>query len=294
MSAPFVTTLTQQQAHALCTLVKESGFTLSTPPHTLFAAKKPGLSISLYTSLKLTVQGKKKDEFIEFTLEPLTGILRHPPSQSIDIIPHIGTDETGKGDFFGPLVVAGVYVDKTVAKELLNLGIKDSKTLSDKKILTLAPHITRLCPNYIISLMPSKYNELYATFKNLNRLLAWCHATVLDRLVSYTKCTEALVDKFAHESLIERVLQQKGTICHVVQKTKAESDLAVAAASCLARFGFLQGMETLSKEIGYTLPKGSSSPKVLETAKNIAEKFGNERLSTFTKTHFKCTAQSIA
>lgn len=289
MSTPFVMTLTDEQSQALKNRLTEEGFEFSTPAHTLFSAKKPRLSITLYKSKKLTIVGKNAKEFIEFTLEPLLGLLSSPIMQASNIIPHIGTDEAGKGDFFGPLVVAGVFVNSNIAKELLSLGIKDSKTISDKKIFSLAPHIVRLCPNYIISLMPTKYNELYEKFKNLNRLLAWCHATVIDRLVTYTKCQEVLVDKFAHESLIERCLHQKNNNCHVVQRTKAESDIAVAAASCLARFGFLQGMDKLSQDMGYLLPKGSSSPKVIEIAKEIKKQKGESALQSCTKQHFKCS-----
>lgn len=291
MTAPFVYTLSQQRAQKLRSFLEEQGFLFSSAPHTLFIAKKPGLSLALYQSLKLTVQGKQASEFIQYALEPFLGDFAYSIPKIQTIIPHIGTDEAGKGDFFGPLVVAGVYVDGQLGEQLRLLGVQDSKKLSDKKILSIAPKITELCPNYIISLLPKKYNELYTKFHNLNRLLAWCHATIIDRLASFTKCSEILVDQFAHESLIERCLQQKGKNYHVVQKTKAESDIAVAAASCVARLCFLQGMDSLSKDMKMTLPKGSSSPTVIEIAQKIVDQFGLDQLQTVTKTHFKITKE---
>lgn len=296
MQAPFVCTIEQAQVKPFTLILEEAGFFLSKPEHTIFSAKKPGLSITLYQSLKLTIQGKQAKEFIEYTLEPFFGSFNFSLKadkilSEADKIPHIGTDEAGKGDFFGPLVIAGVYIDESLATQLLSLGIKDSKLLSDKKIHSLAPAIAQLCPNYILRLMPQKYNELYKKFGNLNHMLAWCHATVIDHLVSFTGCKNALVDKFAHESLIERQLRQKKTICSVTQRTKAESDTAVAAASCLARFGFLQGMDMLSKQLGFSLPKGSSSPHVRVTAKKIVNQFGPEGLYLNTKMHFKITQQ---
>jgi len=294
MNAPFVTTLLSSQAKPLQLLLEENGFILSQRDHALFSAKKKGLSITLYASLKLTVQGKESDEFIRYTLEPFLGTFSYSMKEEgivteEDKKPHIGTDEAGKGDFFGPLVVAGVYINEETAPKLIKAGIKDSKLLSDKKICEIAPKIVHLCPNYIVRLMPTKYNELYAKFGNLNHLLAWCHATVIDHLVSHTHCIDVLVDKFAHESLIERALLKKKAKCRVQQRIKAESDLAVAAASCLARWGFLQGLDLLSKEATFTLPKGSSAPTVIETGKKIVESFGMSHLAKYAKIHFKLT-----
>ena len=292
MNSPFVITLLSSQAKPLQELLLEKGFLFFEREHALFSAKKPGLSITLYTSLKLTVQGKEAEEFILYTLEPFLGSFTYSMKKACilsdeDKKPRIGTDEAGKGDFFGPLVVAGVYVNESTAPELIKAGIKDSKLLTDKKIKEIAPLITRLCPNYIVRLMPEKYNELYGTFGNLNHLLAWCHATVIEHLVSFSQCLDVVVDKFAHESLIERALVKKKTSCRVEQKIKAESDLAVAAASCLARWVFLQGMELLSKDAHLSLPKGSSDPKVIETGKKIVENFGSSSLSHYAKIHFK-------
>jgi ribonuclease HIII len=294
MTLPFVTTLLAPQAKPLQELLEENGFSFSQRDHTLFSAKKKGLSITLYASLKLTVQGKESDEFIRYMLEPFLGTFSYTmkkdglaPEESIKA--HIGTDEAGKGDFFGPLVVAGVFINSTTAPILLKLGIKDSKLLSDKKICEFAPKIATICPNYIVRLMPEKYNELYERFGNLNHLLAWCHATVIDHLVQHSQCLDVLVDKFAHESLIEKALIKKKVHCRVEQRIKAESDLAVAAASCLARWGFLQGIEMLSKDATFTIPKGSSAANVVESGKKIVKMFSTDALKHYTKVHFKLT-----
>lgn len=294
MNNPFVITILSSQAKPLQELLLEKGFLFSERAHALFSARKKGLNVTLYTSLKLTVQGKEAEEFILYTLEPFLGTLTYSMKMAAilsdeDKKPHIGTDEAGKGDFFGPLVVAGVYINESTAPELIKAGIKDSKLLSDKKIGEIAPLITRLCPNYIVRLMPEKYNELYLKFGNLNHLLAWCHATVIAHLVSFSHCLDVVVDKFAHESLIERALVKKQTVCRVEQKIKAESDLAVAAASCLARWGFLQGLELLSKDSHFPLPKGSSAPQVIETGKKIVNTFGSSSLAHYAKIHFKLT-----
>lgn len=294
MKTPFVLSIEPSQIASLQKFLEEHDFLFEKKEYALFSAKKKGIHLTLYTSCKLTVQGKEADEFIRYTLEPFLGTFSYTMKEDgflseEDKKAHIGTDEAGKGDFFGPLVVAGVYIDEARAKELLTLGIKDSKLLSDKKICSLAPKITALCPNYIIRLMPSKYNELYTRFGNLNHLLAWCHATVIAHLVNHSHCHDVLVDKFAHESLVERALSKKNVLCNVVQRTKAESDLAVAAASCLARWGFLEGMSTLSKEVQLVLPKGSSSPSVRETGKKIVETVGLEALSSYAKIHFRLT-----
>ncbi|MDH5667053.1 MAG: ribonuclease HIII [Nitrospira sp.] len=208
--------------------------------------------------------------------------------RSEQVIERIGIDESGKGDYFGPLVIAAVFVDATTQRELALMQARDSKKMSDGRILEMAPDIKAICPHSVIAIGPQKYNELYAKIRNLNRLLAWGHAKALENLLERVPCERAIADKFGDERLILNALQDKGKKIVLEQRTKAESDLAVAAASILARAEFLLRLKRLSSEVGTTLPKGAS-PSVELAAKMIVKKHGQERLDTVAKLHFKTT-----
>ena len=209
-------------------------------------------------------------------------------------IEHIGIDESGKGDYFGPLVIAAVFVDATTQGELKLMEVRDSKKISDGRILEMAPDIKTICPHSVIAIGPQKYNELYAKIKNLNRLLAWGHAKALENLLERgVSCERAISDQFGDERLILNVLQEKGRKIVLEQRTKAESDLAVAAASILARAEFLIRLKRLSGEVGTTLPKGAS-PTVELAAKMIIKKHGQDRLGSVAKLHFKTTQAVLA
>ncbi|MGQ0554354.1 MAG: ribonuclease HIII [Nitrospiraceae bacterium] len=212
------------------------------------------------------------------------------PSHTIE---RIGIDESGKGDYFGPLVIAAVFVDTTTQGELRLMQVRDSKKISDGRILEMAPDIKTICPHSVIAIGPSKYNELHAKIRNLNRLLAWGHAKALETLLERVTCERAISDQFANEQLILNVLQEKGRKIVLEQRTKAESDLAVAAASILARAEFLLRLKRLSSEVGITLPKGAS-PAVQLAAKMIIKKHGQERLNSVAKLHFKTTKAVLA
>lgn len=204
-------------------------------------------------------------------------------------IERIGIDESGKGDYFGPLVIAAVFVDATTQGELKLMEVRDSKKISDGRILEMAPDIKTICPHSVIAIGPQKYNELYAKIKNLNRLLAWGHAKALENLLERgVTCERAISDQFGDERLILNVLQEKGRKIVLEQRPKAESDLAVAAASVLARAEFLLRLKRLSGEVGTTLPKGAS-PVVELAAKMIIKKHGRDRLESVAKLHFKTT-----
>ena len=284
MSEPgsFTFKIDAAQAEKLRGLLEAQSFTFREVPYTIFGAQKQKLTVNAYTSGKLLVQGKGAKEFVEFTIEPeIVGVAKlgydevHNPEM---FQPHLGIDESGKGDFFGPLVIAGVYVDGDLPRRLLDLGVKDSKLItSDKKALEMADAIKDLITldrfNVII-LTPEKYNELYVRFRNLNSLLAWGHASVIENLLMrWPACPRALSDKFAHESLIKRALKEHGKKIILEQKTKAESDIAVAAASIMARAGFLTRLKYLGDKLGVTLPKGASA-QVKAVAREIVAKSG--------------------
>ena len=209
-------------------------------------------------------------------------------------IERIGIDESGKGDYFGPLVIAAVFVDARTQGELKLMEVRDSKKISDGRVLELAPDIRSICPHSIIAIGPKKYNELYIKIKNLNRLLAWGHAKALENLLERgVTCERAISDQFGDERLILNALQEKGRRIVLEQRTKAESDLAVAAASVLARAEFLVRLKRLSDEVGTTLPKGASAAVEL-AAKMIIKKHGRERLDSVAKLHFKTTQAVLA
>lgn len=289
--------------------LEKQGFALALPPpqYTIFLAKKPGITCTLYSSGKLMVQGKNMGEFIEFYLEPLleTFSFSYPnldaaskklntnaqaEAQEVNV-PHIGIDESGKGDFFGPLCIAGVYADSHGIAKLEALGVKDSKSLKDATILKLAKSIRATCDHHIVKINPCKYNELYLQFKNLNTLLAWGHATVIEQLVAKTKCRNVTVDQFANERVVLTALKRKGLELNLLQRHRAEEDVVVAAASILARETFLLGLEQLEKEFSLKLPKGASQGTI-EAGKAFVKKHGSQALCHVGKLHFK-TKDSI-
>lgn len=205
----------------------------------------------------------------------------------------IGIDESGKGDYFGPLVIAAVFLDVTTQGELAIMEARDSKKISDGRILEMAPDIRTICPHSIVAIGPQKYNELYAKIRNLNRLLAWGHARALENLLERVTCGRAIADQFGDERFVLNALQEKGRKIALEQRTKAESDVAVAAASILARAEFLLRLKRLSDEVGTTLPKGAS-PAVELAARMVIKKHGRERLGSVAKLHFKTTQAVLA
>jgi len=213
-----------------------------------------------------------------------------------NFVPLIGTDESGKGDYFGPLVTAAVYVDAYSKKLLEESGIKDSKKISDKKIKILAEVIKNICSRKysVIEVSPEKYNLLYDRFqnekKNLNTLLAWTHAKAIEETLDKVDCENVLSDKFGDEKFILSKLQEKGKRINLRQEHKAENNIAVAAASILARDRFLERMEKLSSEFHVILLKGASK-QVVDQAKKLVEINGKDILRRIAKLHFKTTKQ---
>ncbi len=283
---------TPEFASTMQTDLESKGFILKPLPHAHFSAQSKDISCVLYRSGKLVVQGKNIKEFIQFYLEPevLNKISFGYEELLQDQTPRMGSDEAGKGDYFGPLVIASAFIDPSTIPKLVTLGVKDSKRLSDATILKMASEIKRLIPHEVIKIFPKRYNEMYESFKNLNALLAWGHAAAIHNLSNKTGCKDILVDKFAHESVLERALRARKVELNLSQKTKGESDLAVAAASILARAGFLEGIDALAKKWQVSLPKGASNA-VQQAAKEIVSKHGKELLSEVAKVHFIITQQ---
>ena len=295
----YTTPLTSDQVGILRELLVGQQFDFEPKPYTIFTARKGKLNIAVYEKgPKAVLQGKDLEDFITFTLEPFVlGVAKlgyeevHEPEK---FSPHFGIDESGKGDFFGPLVVAGAYVDAGLARTLKDAGIQDSKNIgSDRRIRDLAAAIRRTrAPQTVILIGPERYNQLFAKFGNLNRLLAWGHARAIENLCERQPgCPRALSDKFADERLIQRALLEKGKSLHLEQRTKAESDYAVAAASILAREKFIDWLQKTGEGLGVTLPRGASA-QVKSGARQLVATHGPPILGTLAKTHFK-TAQEV-
>ena len=213
-------------------------------------------------------------------------------SNSISIVPHIGTDEAGKGSYFGPLVVAGVYVDEQAAAQLLALGVRDSKLLRDKPIEQMAAEIKRICQGqgHVLSYNLERYNRVYQETNNLNLLLAKAHAQVIVQLQQKVSCTIALVDQFSDEPLVNEAVHVLGNEQIIVeQRPRAEDDIAVAAASIVARAEFVRLLESLSKKYGIVLPKGASDAAVISAGRVLVKRYGRDILTKVAKLHFKTT-----
>jgi len=293
--------LTPEQATKLRSLLEELGFEFSPKQYTLFFAQKNKLSVSVYEKgPKALIQGKGVEEFIQFELEPKIlgeAKLGYEEVHSPEIFePHLGVDESGKSDFFGPLVIAGVYVDPGIARKLMDAGVVDSKRItSDAKIRTLADAIrkTSMGLNEVVLVGPAKYNELYEKFGNLNKLLAWGHARVIENLLAKKPdCPRSLSDQFADARLIEQSLLRHGQKIDIQQRPRAESDIAVAAASILAREGFINWLDREGRKLGMKLERGAS-PAVKATAEKIVKERGPTGLRELAKVHFR-TAHAVA
>ncbi|WP_395744958.1 ribonuclease HIII [Prosthecobacter sp.] len=294
--------LTALQAAKLRTLLEERGFEFQTKPYCLYAAARSKVNVCVYEKgPKIVVQGKETEDFITHLLEPeVLGEAKlgyeevHNPEM---FQPHIGVDESGKGDFFGPLVIAGVYVDGNVARRLRDIGAVDSKRISsDERIFKIAGDI-RAVPGLaweVISIHPARYNELYEKFGNLNRLLAWGHARIIENLLERVPgCPRAISDQFANPAVLQRALQTRGREIELVQRTKAESDPAVAAASILAREAFVGWLKSQSQKFSLELPKGVS-PVVKQAAASLAQQHGNDLLPALCKMHFRTSSEVLS
>jgi len=270
-------------------------------PHTSIAVKIPNCNINLYKSGKLLVQGKGAAEFVEFVLEPIVlqsvGLGYEETLNPELAEPHMGVDESGKGDFFGPLVIAAAYIDKDLLEEMRKLDVKDSKNItSDKKALHIGSELRKLLGRRfsVVSIGPASYNRLYSKMRSVNRMLAWGHARAIENLLeNVPSCPKAISDQFGDKKTVERALLQKGRGIELVQRHKAESDMAVAAASIIARETFLRALDKMGKEYGMEFKKGASAA-VCDAAAALIRNHSPEDLEKTAKCHFKTTDKVLA
>jgi ribonuclease HIII len=291
--------LTDEQASALRVALSARNWKPREVPYARFAFESDTTNIVFYESGKLVVQGKGTAEFIEFVLEPeiLKEVrLGYETILNPDLLlPRIGVDESGKGDFFGPLSIAGVYVNEKVIAAWKELGIRDSKNISsDKKISELAEKI-RSTPGCVVDSVVignEAYNRLYAKMKSVNTLLAWGHARVIENLLGKRyqmnpPPVKAISDQFAaSKSVIEKALMTQGKEIQLVQRHKAEEDIAVAAASILARDEFVKGIAKLEHQFQMKFPKGAGD-LVDKAAKEFVATRGTGELQKVSKLHFR-------
>lgn len=291
--------LTDEQAATLKSCLEARNYSFREVPYARFAGEKEKTNVVFYDSGKLVVQGKGAQEFVEFVLEPEVlkqARLGYEAVLNPDLLlPRIGVDESGKGDFFGPMCVAGVYVNESVINTWKDVGVRDSKNISsDKKISDLAK-IIRETPGCVTTVVPignEAYNRLHAKMRSVNAVLAWGHARVIENLMGQRHRmnpppVRAISDQFASsKSVVEKALMSLGRDLELVQRHKAEEDLAVAAASILARDEFVKRLAALGKEYGMELPKGAGA-NVDVAAKDFISKHGVEALAKVTKMHFR-------
>lgn len=302
----YVCELTKEQTDHLRTLMEERGWEFDFMQYAYWRGKKGRTNVIAYESGKLKVDGSGTADFVQFLLEPEIlkeyrfgheielAEIEHPDM----FLPHAGIDESGKGDFFGPVVFACCYIEShDMARHFLEAGVADSKNFStEHRVLVLADYIRKEVKGKysIISLIPETYNRLYASFGNLNRLLAWGHAKTLENVLEKVPdCPRAISDQFDMSGLaVPNALLERGRRIKLEQYPKAEADVAVAAASILARDEFVRQMKILGDKAGMPLPKGASA-QVLATARQLVQTLGADALPKFAKMHFKTASEAI-
>jgi len=293
--------LNGEQQETLKALLLMGNYRRKDVPHTTVAVEADNCVVNLYKSGKCLVQGNGAEDFVLFVLEPAVlqqATVGYEEVLNPDLVaPHMGIDESGKGDFFGPLVACAVYVDPGIAQAMQELGVKDCKQMTDKAVFFVGSRTRQMLTPTRFSLVtigPEAYNRLYARMRNVNDLLAWAHARCIENLLeSVPDCPRAVADQFGAKQVIERALMKKGRSIKLEQRHKAESDIAVAAASVLARESFLRSLAKLGETHGVTFHKGASE-QVKTAAAELVKKSGPDILLKTAKCHFRTTDQVLA
>lgn len=277
-----------------------------TPPYALFQADDGDTVVTMYQSGKVVFQGKDADLAADFWIETEKinyGTAKVTSSEDkkekkdtgkkIPLrISSIGSDEVGTGDFFGPIVVTATYVKRSDIDFLLELGVKDSKKMSDIQIMKVVPEIIKRIPYETFILSNKQYNELYDKNMNMNKMKAILHNKVLSAFANKEKYPydNIVVDQFENpKSYYNHLSEAKFKVYGITFLTKAEDQcLSVACASLISRYIFLQEMNKISQSVGMELPKGASN-LIDEVGKKIISKFGKDKLSEIAKLNFSNT-----
>ena len=313
----FTYELDSEQQEKLLALLALGNYRSRAVPYSMAAVEGDGFNCALYQKekhgrRKLCVQGAKAQDFVEFFLEPnVLGVATIGYEDVLDpgrSSAHGGSDESGKGDFFGPLVVACCYTDETLSKTMREMGVKDCKQMTDKAVLAVGAKLRQLLGQgryAIVKIGPAAYNRLYAKVKNINRLLAGAHGACIENLLEKQQaCPKVVVDQFAPtEEIVRRYLKERGKRIVVEQRHRAEDDIAVAAASVMARAEFLRAIGAMATEEGPIpvdkvpldmIPRGSSDPRVRQLAEEMVRKHGPVWLMNHCKAHFQTTDKVLA
>ena len=298
MSHTFSAKVDAAKNEAIRDFLERLGFELGEAAHAHFSARGDDTHVTLYRSGKIVVQGKGAPGTWEYlgAMGLVAGDGGAPAGAAAGPYrkrpPRLGGDECGKGDYFGPLVVACCRVDEKTEAALVAKGVQDSKRIGDKRILELARIIRRTTDVKVLSLSPPTYNRLQGKMANLNRMLAWAHARIIEDMLEAGAAVEmAIGDQFARGDVLKRALMERTREIRVVQEVRAESDPAVAAASIVARERFLQDLARLSKRVGFDLPKGATT--VIPAAKRAVREHGSEILGEIAKLHFRTTQKVL-
>lgn len=291
--------LTAEQAEVLERIVREGSFDLRAVPYARFSGAKKDLNVTFYESGKLVIQGKGTRDFVEFVLEPqVLGAARvgyETVLQPELLYPRLGVDESGKGDFFGPLCIAGVYVNADIIASWKDKGVRDSKNISSDAAVGRLADLIRDTSGCVTSVVPvgcEAYNRMHQANGSVNRVLAWGHARVIENLMEQRHRmvpapVRAISDQFARDqSTVARALMELGRSIELVQRHRAEEDIAVAAASILARDEFVRRLKKLEVEFGVKLPKGASAA-VEAAGRDFVAKHGATLLPKVAKMHFR-------
>jgi ribonuclease HIII len=295
----FTFPLTPPQQKTLITILRSGNYRPVTVEHTIIAAETDTYRVCLYKSGKAVIQGKEAEEFVTYTIEPIVlqkAVHGYEEVLTPEILDErMGVDESGKGDFFGPMVIAAVWVNADLCRRMKEMNVRDSKTItSDKKAMEMGRDLRELCRDRfaLVKIGPEAYNRLYTKFRSVNSMLAWGHARAIENLLERVpNCPKAISDQFGKKELIEKALMKRGKTIKLVQRHKAESDMAVAAASIIAREQFLRAMLAMGQAAGKTLPKGASEA-VKQTAIELVKAKGPQFLVLNAKCHFK-TADEV-
>ena len=311
----FTFELTSDQQEVLLGLMVSGNYRRREVPYSLYSVEGDHFNATLYARekygrRKLCVQGSKAEDFVLFQLEPRVlgrAALGYEKQLSPELFSdHAGSDESGKGDYFGPLVVCCAFTDDRLSERMAEMGVKDCKRMSDKAVLSVGAQLRELlgATGYaVVKLLPPAYNRLYAKIRNINRMLAWAHgAAIEDLLTRKPGCVRVVVDQFAPtEATILRALKSRGRAAKVEQRHKAESDIAVAAASVIAREIFVRSCREMERECFEGLatedgriPLGSSDPRVRALAERMVGEKGPAWLMNHCKVHFQTTDKVLA
>jgi len=308
---PSPTVLVVSDHAGLRSLLEKGGFSFEDRPHARFLSRGPGVTATLYNSGKFVLNGKGAKRLVALIVDEGLAVMPEPKATSgnsggeTDATGQskpafkfggrrVGIDEAGKGDYFGPLTVGAVLIRDADDERILDhFGVTDSKRIDDREIRRLARIIKEQFIHSIVRVNPPRYNELMDSMGNLNKLLGWAHARSLENILKEASCPTAISDQFGNKAYIERALMEKGRSIDLIQRPKAESDLAVAAASILARDTFLAGMDDVSRWYGSTLPRGAGS-RVDAVGRTMFRKGGRQLLFKYAKMHFRTTEKIIS